>query len=107
MSIGIEKQGPFTTPKQILLFPDHYVNTAETITADKLADYAEDGYIKAGTIYPANDATAKGVIFNDYNVEDGFDVTVAIVVHGFIKNAALPEAPTAEAKAALPMIQFV
>ena len=61
--------------------------------------------VKAGTIIPANDATAIGVCHYDVDVTKG-DMSGAIVIHGFVKEAALPAQPTAEAKAALPMIYF-
>ena len=60
--------------------------------------------IKAGTIYPANDATAVGVVWADYDVTNG-DVTGALIIHGFVKKAALPAAPNDTVK--LPMIAFL
>ena len=98
--------------KQILAIPDHYVALAQKHVkaasgSAGLAVLEEGRYIvKAGTIYPANDATALGVVLNDYDVTDG-DKMMAVVVHGFIKEAALPVAPTTEAKAALKQIHFV
>ena len=98
----------YVTGKQILVFPDHYVSVAHTFLKDDAAATTVDGrkIIKAGTIYPANGATAKGVVWTDYDVTNG-DVTGALVIHGFVKTAALPAAPTTEAKAALPMIAFM
>lgn len=93
--------------KEILMFPDHYVAHAHTFLKDDAAAVAVGGkkIIKAGTIYPANDATAKGVVMSDIDVTDG-DQSGAIIVHGFIKQSAIPAAPTDEAKAALPMVKF-
>ena len=98
----------YDTGKQILVFPDHYVSVAHTFLKDDAAAVDVDGrkVIKAGTIYPANDATAKGVVWADYDVTKG-DVTGAVIIHGFIKTAALPAEPTTEAKAALPMVAFM
>ena len=98
----------FVTGKQILVFPDHYVSVAHTFLKDDAAAVTVDGrkIIKAGTIYPANDATAKGVVWADYDVTNG-DVAGALVIHGFVKTAALPAAPSTEAKAALPMVAFM
>lgn len=62
--------------------------------------------IPAGTIWPANDATAQGVILNDVDVTYGNE-NGALVLHGFINTAKLPETPTAEAKAALTQISFL
>ena len=101
-------QQSYVTGKQILVFPDHYVSVAHTFMKDDAAATTVDGrkVIKAGTIYPANDATAKGVVWADYDVTDG-DVTGALIIHGFIKTAALPAAPASAAKTALPMVAFL
>jgi hypothetical protein len=40
----------------------------------------------------ANNATAEGVILNDYDVTDG-DQMAAVVIHGFVLKAKLPAAP--------------
>lgn len=97
--------------KQILAIPDHYVALgfkhakADAVTPG-LATLIDGRYVvKAGTMYPANDATAIGVVLNDYDVTDG-DQMMAVVVHGFIKVAALPAVPAAAAVAALPQITF-
>lgn len=98
----------FVTPKQILVFPDHYVSVAHTFLKDDAAAVDVDGrkVIKAGTIYPKNDATAIGVVWADYDVTKG-DVTGALIIHGFLKTAALPAEPASAAKTALPMIAFL
>lgn len=98
----------YDTGKQILVFPDHYVSVAHTFLKDDAAAATVDGrkVIKAGTIYPANDATARGVVWADYDVTNG-DVTGALIIHGFVKTAALPAAPSATAKTALPMVAFM
>lgn len=102
------KTQTYVTGKQILVFPDHYVSVAHTFMKGDAAAATVDGrkVIKAGTIYPTNDAAAKGVVWADYDVTDG-DVTGALIIHGFVKTAALPAAPAQEAKAALPMIAFM
>ena len=96
---------------QILAIPDHYVALgfrhakADAVTTG-LATLVDGRYVvKAGTIYPANDVTAIGVVLNDYDVTDG-DAMMAVVVHGFIKVAALPAVPAAAAVAVLPQITF-
>lgn len=104
----VHKEESFVTGKQILVFPDHYVSVAHTFLKGDAAAATVDGrkVIKAGTIYPANDATAKGVVWADYDVTDG-DVTGALIIHGFVKTAALPAAPSTNAKTALPMVAFM
>lgn len=98
--------------KQILAIQDHYValgfkHAKAASGSEGLATLVDGRYVvKAGTIYPANDATAIGVVLNDYDVTDG-DAMMAIVIHGFIKVAALPDMPTHEAMIALKDITFV
>lgn len=107
MAVEYNKQD-YTTAKQILVFPDHYVAVAQTFLSNDSAAVTEDGrkIIKAGTIYPSNDENAIGVVFNDMDVTNG-DRTGAVIVHGFIKKAALPANPSANAIAALNMIKFL
>ena len=107
MAVEYNKQD-YTTAKQILVFPDHYVAVAQTFPSNDSAAVTEDGrkIIKAGTIYPSNDANASGVVFNDMDVTNG-DRTGAVIVHGFVKKAALPANPSANAIAALNMIKFL
>lgn len=107
MSVEYKSQS-YATGKQVLVFPDHYVSVAHTFAKDDAAAVTVDGrkIIKAGTVYPANNATAKGIVWADYDVTNG-DVTGALIIHGFVKTAALPVAPSSEAKAALPMIAFM
>jgi hypothetical protein len=95
-----------TAPKEVLA-NDHFVAIPYTVPAAGVEANA-DGYkiVPAGTILPANDATAVGVLLHDTDVTDG-DRTDAIVVHGFIKSSVLPTAPSAAAKAALPLVKFV
>lgn len=98
----------YTTGKQILVFPDHYVCKAHTFQKDDAAAVDVDGrkIIKAGTVYPANDASAKGIVFYDVDVTHG-DCNGALVIHGFVKLAAMPVAPEAAAKTALAQVAFL
>lgn len=100
------KEVTATAPKEILA-NDHFVAIPYTVPAAGVEANA-DGYkiVPAGAILPANDATAIGVLLHDTDVTDG-DRTDAIVIHGFIKSAALPAAPAAEAVAALKQISFL
>lgn len=97
----------FATAPVEVLANDHFVAIPYTVSATGVtADADGMKIVKAGTILPANDATAKGVLLHDTDVTDG-DRTDAIVIHGFIKSAALPAAPAAEAVTALKQISFL
>lgn len=98
-------------PKHILAIPDHYVSLAHTFrmhTTENPNPLAveEDGrwIIKAGTFYPANDETAVAIVFNEVDVTRT-DVDGALLYHGFVKEAALPEPPAETVN--LPQITFV
>lgn len=102
------KSQDYTTGKQILVFPDHYVGVAKTFLKDDAASVTIDGrkIIKAGTIYPTNDGSAIGVVFYDVDVTDG-DINGTLIIHGFVKTPALPVNPASTAKAVLKGIQFL
>ena len=98
--------------RQILAMPDHYVaigvkhEQADSVTPG-LAVLVNGRYVvKAGTIYPANDATAIGIIANDYDVTFGAQM-LAVIIHGFIKTAAMPVVPSTNAIGALHQITFL
>ncbi|MFJ7933703.1 hypothetical protein [Sporosarcina sp. NPDC096371] len=61
--------------------------------------------VPAGTIYPKNDATAKGILLNDVDVTEG-PQPGALVVEAYILEARLPVAPDEAAKTALTEIKF-
>ena len=86
---------------KLILANDHYVAVPYDCSA--LTALAKDGVIKEGTLIPANDATAKGVLRNDVVLAENPNGT--IVVHGFIKKSKLPEAPAETV--AIPMVVFV
>lgn len=88
------------TGKQILAH-DHFV--AEPFDCTGVT--AEDGIVKAGTIVPANDSTAKGVILNDVVLSENPNGTM--VIHGTVYSDKLPVQPEATAKAALSGITFI
>ena len=83
-----------------ILYNDHYV--AKPYDCSAIEANAE-GIIPAGTIIPANDATAIGVLLSDVVKAENPNDT--IVIHGFIKKAKLPAAPADTVK--IPMVQFM
>lgn len=107
MSIEYNKQS-FGSSKGILAFPDHYVAYGQIFAKAHALSVDVDGkkIIKAGTIFPANDATAKGIVLSDLDVTNG-DQNGAVLIHGFVKTAALPVAPDPLAKTALKLISFM
>lgn len=99
------KQTDYAGQKNILAYPDGYECIEvklEKATSLAVAD-GDRKVVKAGAIYPANDATAYGIILNDYDVTDG-DVMGALLIAGAVNLAALPAEP---AEAALPKLKRI
>lgn len=86
---------------KLILANDHYVAVPYDCTA--LTSLATNGVIPAGTMIPANNATAKGVLLTDVVLNENPNGT--IVVHGFIKKSKMPVAPAETV--VLPQITFV
>ena len=72
-----------------ILANDHYVAIPYDCTA--LSALATDGVIPEGTIIPANDATAKGVLLTPVVLAENPNGTV--VIHGTIRKSKLPAEP--------------
>lgn len=83
-----------------ILYNDHYV--AIPYDCSEIAAN-EKGIVPAGTMIPANDASAIGVLLYDVNKAE--NPNGAIVIHGFIKKAKMPVAPADTV--ALPMVKFM
>ena len=102
----------YTGRRQILQYPDDYVASPQFFDEQSsLAQKQPDGryIIKAGTPFPANDATAIGVVLNDQDVTYG-DKNGAILVRGHVNlarcEANFGKAISAAAKTALKGIFF-
>ena len=92
----------FVNSKEIL-YNDHYVAIPYDCSA--LSSLATDGVIKAGTVIPANDGTAKGVLLSNVVLAENPNGT--IVIHGFIDKSKMPAQPNLEAITALKGVQFM
>lgn len=101
----------YDSAKHILAIPDHYVaiaRTAKKATAASGMVVSENGrfIIKAGTVYPANNETAIGLVMQDYDVTDS-DASMAIIIHGFVRKDRLPTTLSEAAKSVLPQITVI
>lgn len=90
------------TGKEIL-YNAEYVAVPYDCT--ELTSLATDGVIPAGTVIPANGATAFGVLLHDVELSENPNGTV--VVDGFIRANKMPTAPAAAAITALKKITFM
>ncbi|WP_367378101.1 hypothetical protein [Enterococcus gilvus] len=82
------------------------INFLASANYQNFTEQAEKSY-KAGEVYPANDATAKGIIFNDVTVtaETG-PQPCAVMVEGYVLEDRLPETVADAAKTAMKEIKF-
>jgi len=107
MAIEFKTQ-EYSTGKHFLVFPDHYVCVAQIFNKDDSTAVTIDSrkIIKAGTLWPSNDGSVQGIVFSDLDVTDG-DQSGSLLVHGFVKTAALPVVPASTAIAALTQVVFL
>jgi len=96
------KSTAVNTAKEIL-YNDHFVAVPYDCTS--LTTLATNGVILAGTVVPANDNSAIGVLLHDVKIADNPNGTV--VVHGFIDKNKMPTAPAAAAIKAMKDIVFM
>ena len=86
---------------KMILKNDHYVAIPYDCTG--LTTLAKDGVIPEGTIIPANNATAVGVLLTPVVLAE--NPTGTIVIHGFIDKSKLPAEPAETV--ALPQVKFM
>lgn len=82
------------------------INFLASANFQNFTEQADKSY-KAGEVYPANDNTAKGIVFNDVTVtaETG-PQPCAVMVEGYVLEDRLPVAVDADAKTAMKEIKF-
>lgn len=122
----------YTNNKEILRVADHYVGIPVTVSDENISLVDGKKIVPAGTIIGGKTAPrlenagemvvkkntqdgatgtvgagvdAEGVLLYDVDVTYG-PATGSMVIHGFVKTSKLPEAPVADAKAALKQITF-
>lgn len=106
MGRPIERE--FTQGKTILKFFDYKGAACVVKEASAVADGNGNKIVKAGTPFPADDATCLGYLLHDVDVTQG-DAPGTYIFEGSIDNAKLTEngvTVSAEAKAATPRVTF-
>ncbi|MGX7393990.1 hypothetical protein [Carnobacterium mobile] len=80
-----------------------FTKQAET----SIATAGNDGrkILPAGSVFPANDATAEGITINPVDVTDG-PQPVGVIVEGYVIAERLPVEPSEEAKIAMKEIKY-
>lgn len=104
--IGTVEQGKTYAPAYFLAHEECVRETRQVSAtgATTRADGAK--YVPMGTIYPKNDATAVGIVYEDVDVSTG-DMPASVVLKGVVYSDRLPVALADAAKTALEAKGFV
>jgi hypothetical protein len=97
-----EKQGQVYAPGYFLANNedcDRFTFEASA-SNDAVVTTAEGKYLPMGTIYPANGATAQGIVYEDVDVTSG-NMPGSLVTRGVVIVDRLPEEPVSDAITAL------
>ena len=101
--IGDVKQGQTYAPGYFLAHEECTRVTKEMPASGDIVTTAADGskYVKMGTIYPANGATAIGIVYEDVDVTNGA-MPGSVVTKGEVYEDRLPEAVDTYSSATVP-----
>ena len=80
--------------------------TRQMVAAGAVTTPAGGKYVPMGTVWPANDATAEGIVYEDVDVTTG-DSPGSVVTRGTVYLDRLPETMDAAAQTALEARGFV
>ena len=102
MSVIMPHYGRTTYPGFFLTTPACIRETVEIPKGHEQAVICPDGtqFVPAGTVYPANDETAAGIIYQDADIIGG-SVKCSMVTHGSVFLNRLPVELSESAKKAL------
>lgn len=93
-------------PGWFLVNNEDCTRETRTISATGVTADADGGkHVAMGTLYPANDATAIGILYEDVDVTGG-DMPGSVVTAGTVYLDRLPVTPAAAAKTALEGLGF-
>lgn len=98
--IGEISMGVAYTPGYFLAHEECERKTRQILQAGS-TDVGGRKYVKMGTIYPANDATAEGIVYEDVDVTTG-NMPGSVVLKGTVYEDRLPEAVDTYSSATVP-----
>ena len=82
------------------------VRKTRQIAADVAVAVGTEKYVWGGTVWPTNDASAEGIVYEDVRVTGG-DMPGSVVLQGRVYEERLPVPIASEAKTALEAKGFV
>lgn len=98
--IGTVEEGLVYAPGYFLAHEECERKTRQIAQAGATTAANGAKYVKMGTVYPANDATAEGIVYEDVDVTTG-DMPGSVVLKGTVYEDRLPVALADAAKTAL------
>lgn len=103
-----EKKGEVYAPGWFLANNEDCVRLTREFTQndESVETVGTAKYVPMGTIYPTNDGSAEGIVYEDVDVTAG-DMPGSVVLSGTVYENRLPVTPAAAAKTALEAKGFV
>lgn len=103
-----DKNGKIYAPGWFLANNEECTRLTQTIdsTDGRVVTVGTGKYLPMGSIWPANGATAKGIVYEDVDVTEG-NMPGSVVMQGKVYENRLPETVNADAKTALQALGFV
>lgn len=99
--IDTVEKGLAYAPGWFLAEHDNMVRKTKQIAQEGATTAANGGkYVKMGTVWPANDDTAEGIVYEDVDVTSG-DMPGSVVMRGTVYEDRLPVALADAAKTSL------
>lgn len=99
--IGAVEQGQAYQPGWFLAHEECERKTREIAQTGATTAANGSKYVKMGTVYPANDATAVGIVYEDVDVTTG-NMPGSVVLKGVVYEDRLPEAVDTYSSATVP-----
>lgn len=97
---GAERKGRNFEPGWFLESAVGVVRKTRQISQENAEDFNGEKYVFMGTVYPSNDGSAEGIVYEDICVTTG-DMPGSVVLAGRVYEDRLPVSISAEAKTAL------
>lgn len=104
--IGAEKQGKVYAPGYFLAHEECVRLTYEISDTGAKTDGEGGKYVPMGTVYPTNDSSAIGIVYEDVDVTTG-PMPGSVVTKGVVYEDRLPVTIESDAKTALEAAGFV
>lgn len=101
--IGEENKGTTYNPGYFLAHEECVRETRTIPETGAMVTTTDDGakYVKMGTIFPANDGTAEGIVYEDVDVATG-SMPGSVVTKGVVYENRLPQAEDSYSSATVP-----